>query len=218
MNDQPTSQPPTDSGSSCSSNSPCCPGVRIAKYVAVLAGIGLVIWFARPNRSDENSAAKPSGKSVSSNKASDDVPPDDKTDAVVDPATEQKRRLLGVWEDDYKGKRVLTVRDDGTATMIVEPSGLNSLFAAKLQFEETWEIDDGHLTMKVTSGKPSARVNFILKTMGDSTRQRILELTESRLRLLDENGETEYDWRRVEPTTDDESPSREDVKTQSNPP
>jgi hypothetical protein len=102
--------------------------------------------------------------------------------------------------------------------MIVEPSGLNSLFAAKLQFEETWEIDDGHLTMKVTSGKPSARVNFILKTMGDSTRQRILELTESRLRLLDENGETEYDWRRVEPTTDDESPSREDVKTQSNPP
>ena len=199
MNDQPKSQPPTDNGTSCKNSGPCCPGVRIVKFLAVLAvmvGIGLVVWFARPNRSDD-SADKLPQKTAS---ASSDRKPDEETESPIDPAAEQRRLLVGVWEDDYKGKRVLTVRNDGTATMIVELSGLIALFAAKLQFEETWTIDDGHLTMKVTSGEPAARVNLILKTMGDSTRQRILELTESRLRLLDENGETEYDWRRIEPT------------------
>lgn len=201
----------TDSPSSTETDNdnrgPCCPGVRMAKYLAVLVGIGLVIWFAQPNRNDDPT------KRAAANRDSRIGKSEEKPGDAVDPAAEQKRLLLGVWEDDYKGKRVLTIRDDGTATMVVEPSGLGALlFAAKLTFEEAWTLDDDHLTMKVTGGEPSTRVNLILKTMGDSTTQRILELTESRLRLLDEDGETEYDWRRVESPDAERSSDRTDAK------
>lgn len=125
-------------------------------------------------------------------------------DGEEDPTEENRQLILGVWEDDYKGKRRLTFRNDGTATMIVEPSGMNSLFAARLRFEETWSIADGHLTMRVTGGEPAGRVKLILQTMGDSTRQKILALDEEFLRLLDENGDTEYTWRRVTPETNAE--------------
>jgi hypothetical protein len=183
----------TETETNGESRGPCCPGVRMAKYLAVLAGIGLVIWFAQPNRNDDST------KRAVANRDSKSGTSAGKPGGAVDSAAEQKRLLLGVWQDDYKGKRVLTIRDDGTATMVVEPSGLSArLFAAKLTFEESWSIDDDHLTMKVTGGEPTTRVNLILKTMGDSTTQRILKLTKSRLRLLDEDGETEYDWRRVE--------------------
>jgi hypothetical protein len=38
---------------------------------------------------------------------------------------------------------------------------------------------------------------MILKTMGDTVDEEILELTEDRLLLLDQDGKTKYDWRRV---------------------
>ena len=39
---------------------------------------------------------------------------------------------------------------------------------------------------------------MILKTMGDRVDEPILELTEKRLLLLDVDGRTRYDWRRVD--------------------
>lgn len=105
--------------------------------------------------------------------------------------------IVGRWEDDYKGRRTLTVRADGTATMVVEPSGVGALFAKRLTFHEEWSINDGHLTQKAIGGEPEGRVNFVLKTQGDESTQKILELTEKRMLLLDADGETKYDWRRV---------------------
>ena len=37
----------------------------------------------------------------------------------------------------------------------------------------------------------------ILSMMGDRVDERILELSQDRLLLLDADGETQYDWRRV---------------------
>lgn len=118
------------------------------------------------------------------------------------PATDYSQLVLGTWEDDYKGKRTLTVHEDGTATMIVEPAGLNALFAERLQFEETWSIDGEHLEMKVTGGEPKERVKLICQMMGDSSRQQILVLNSERMKLLDEDGKTEYEWRRAKHGTE----------------
>jgi hypothetical protein len=38
---------------------------------------------------------------------------------------------------------------------------------------------------------------MILKTMGDRVDEPILELSEDRLLLVDQDGKTRYDWRRV---------------------
>ena len=112
---------------------------------------------------------------------------------------EQYRELVvGIWQDDFKGCRTLTVRADGTATMVVEPDGVNAIFAARLTFEEEWTIEGGQFRQKAIGGRPETRVSLILKTMGTESEQKILELTKDRLLLLDADGKTQYDWRRME--------------------
>jgi hypothetical protein len=117
---------------------------------------------------------------------------------VEDPQTQLRRLVLGTWEDDYQGKRTMTLRPDGTGTMVVQLSGLNALLVgSRLRFDMTWTVENGRLKKHTVGGEPADKVQFILKTMGDRVDEPILELTEDRLLLLDGNGKTRYDWRRV---------------------
>jgi hypothetical protein len=118
-------------------------------------------------------------------------------------ATEQDRRwfalAVGTWEDHYQGRRTMTLREDGTGIMIVELAGLRaSLFAPRLEFDMVWSVEDGRLKKRTVGGRPSDRVNLVLRMMGDRVAEEILELTEQRLLLRDPDGETCYDWKRIE--------------------
>jgi hypothetical protein len=109
-----------------------------------------------------------------------------------------RRLVVGTWQDDYQGKRTMTLREDGTGTMVVELEGVKAiLFAPRLQFEMDWSVERGRLKKRTLRGEPAAQVQLILKTMGDRVDEPILELTEGRLLLLDKDGQTKYDWRRV---------------------
>jgi hypothetical protein len=115
------------------------------------------------------------------------------------PSGDQRLRhlALGTWEDDYQGKRTMTLCEDGTGTMVVELSGLKAtLFASKLTFEMEWSVQDGRMKKRTTGGEPAGRVKLILNMMGDRVDEPILELTEDRLVLLDKDGKTKYNWRR----------------------
>ncbi len=106
--------------------------------------------------------------------------------------------VLGTWQDDYQGKRTMTLDTDGTGTMIVELSGWRAaLSAARLKFNMVWSVENGRLKKRTVSGEPETRVKLILSTMGDHVDEPILELTEDRLLLLDKDGTTKYDWKRV---------------------
>jgi hypothetical protein len=109
-----------------------------------------------------------------------------------------RRQVVGTWQDEYQGKRTLTLRADGTGTMVVELNGLRAaLVAPRLEFNIAWSVAHGRLKKHSLGGKPAAQVGMILKTMGDTVDEPILELTGSRLRLLDQDGKTKYDWRRM---------------------
>ncbi len=55
-------------------------------------------------------------------------------------------RLIGSWEDDYYGHRVMTLRPDGTGTMLVELKGPAKLIVgSKLTFHVAWSVVDGRL-------------------------------------------------------------------------
>ena len=90
----------------------------------------------------------------------------------------------------------MTLREDGTGTMVVEPSGLGAAFASKLTFEMVWSVYDGRMKKRTLTGEPAGRVKLILKMKGDRVDEPILELTEDRLVLLDKDGKTKYNWRR----------------------
>jgi hypothetical protein len=106
--------------------------------------------------------------------------------------------VLGVWQDSYQGKRTMTLREDGTGLMVVELSGLKAkLYASRLEFDMKWSIENGRLKKKTIGGRPSGKVKLVLAMMGDKVNEPILELTTDRLLLLDGDGKTKYDWRRV---------------------
>lgn len=108
-----------------------------------------------------------------------------------------RAKIVGEWEDDYQGKRHLTVKEDGTGTMVVELDGIGKkLFAAKLSFDLEWSVADGRIVMKTLGGEPKSKVQLVLKLYGNEADYKILELTEERMLLLDGDGKTRYDWRR----------------------
>jgi hypothetical protein len=120
--------------------------------------------------------------------------------APADSDATYRQKVIGVWEDHYQGHRTMTVRADGTATMVVELKGWKArLYASELRFEMTWSIANGRMTKQTTGGEPAGKVKMILKLMGDRVRERIMELTAERLVLLDKDGKRQYDWRRVQP-------------------
>jgi hypothetical protein len=62
----------------------------------------------------------------------------------------------------------MTLKEDGTATMLVELSGLKAtLFADRLRFDMKWTVEHGRLKEQTIGGEPAGQVQAILKMMGD---------------------------------------------------
>jgi len=119
------------------------------------------------------------------------------TTGAQDTDERARKMLLGKWEDDYQGKRHLTVAEDGTGTMIVELDGIGRrIFADRLAFDLQWTAADGRITMKTLGGEPKSKAQLVLKLYGNEAEYKILELTDNRMLLLDADGTTKYDWRR----------------------
>ena len=120
------------------------------------------------------------------------------TQSALPPDAECRRSLVGTWQDEYQGRRTMTIRPDGSATMLVQLHGWKAaLYASELQFEMLWSVQGGQLTKRTTGGRPSTKVKAILKALGNVTTERILALTAERLLLLDADGKRQYDWRRA---------------------
>jgi hypothetical protein len=152
-------------------------------------GSGIAYWKLTtkpPAENDDMAAAMPTPK------------PGDMPETEEEKA---RRKLLGVWQDEYRGKRTMNLNEDGRGTMVVELSGVQAfLFASKLRFDMKWSLDGKRFTKKTVGGEPADKVNLILNTMGNTAEDTILEITEERLLLLDKNGTTRYDWKRVNKT------------------
>lgn len=160
-------------------------------WVTFAGGLNLAIWQMNTGSNALVSSEYPRTATISQSDGSTLTNPASKD-------TEFRRLVVGTWQDDYEGKRTLTLRDDGTGTMVVELSGLKvTLVARRLTFNMEWSIADGRLKKHSLDGEPATQVSLILKTMGDTVDEPILELTEDRLLLLDGDGKTKYDWRRV---------------------
>jgi hypothetical protein len=133
----------------------------------------------------------------------EDDPNFDLESAPQSPDDRLRQAILGKWEDEYRGKRHLTVRDDGSGTMVVEPDGIGKrLFAAELRFELEWSLENGHVTMKMIRGEPKSKVQLILKLHGQEADYKILDLKNDQMLLLDPDGKTRYHWRRPGATAD----------------
>ena len=110
-----------------------------------------------------------------------------------------RRLLLGKWEQFYHGRRILTVCDDGTAQLVVEPNGVWAyLVGERLTIDISWQLDNGRLRITSTGVTPEDKMSLVGKMWGTHHDQKILELTDNRLLTLGKDGVTEYDWKRAD--------------------
>ena len=182
---------------------PCCRARYVALKLIVVSLLLLAGWglYVTLNSDQAKQADPPCVAGPTARPNGQSRWPESKNEELAessDPDRQFQQLAVGTWEDDYQGKRTMTIRDDGTATMVAELGGLKAaMFGWRLQFEMTWSVKDGRLAKRTLGGEPAAKVDLILKMMGDRVEEPILELTEERMLLLDEDGRTKYDWRRV---------------------
>ena len=151
---------------------------------------------AEPLQTDNSHPTSPARAESPTTRSEESPQPQESPDQDAD--AQARRLVLGTWTDNYQGKRTMTLKEDGTGTMVVELSGMKArLFASRLVFEMVWTLEDGRLKKQTLRGQPPGRVALILKTMGDRVDEPILELTNQQLVLLDKDGETRYTWTRV---------------------
>ena len=109
-----------------------------------------------------------------------------------------RQLVVGTWKRHLYGNRTLTVRKNGTATMVIKPDAVWSvLFGERLQIEIAWKIKGGRLIYHSKGGKPADKVASAQQMWGDHWDEKILELTDERLSILNSDGQTQSNWTRV---------------------
>ena len=108
-----------------------------------------------------------------------------------------RTRIVGTWEDFYEGNRTMVVKADGTLRLKLELTGAKAwAFVPTSYYDINWKIEDGQFKKTMTGGEPEHKVKWVMRIYGTRADERILELSESRLWLLDADGERKYDWKR----------------------
>ncbi|MHC4879881.1 MAG: hypothetical protein ACYTGL_25805 [Planctomycetota bacterium] len=117
-----------------------------------------------------------------------------------------RREILGSWQQQRFGSRLLTVQPDGKATMVIRPDSVWAFaYGERIDLEMFWSIEDGRIDYGYNGGTPADKVELASKTWGDHWIEEIVELTDSRLVLLAEDGQTRSEWERA--STDRKPPS-----------
>lgn len=130
------------------------------------------------------------------------------TETVADETCDERHEILalraqlvGAWEDDHMGRRVMTLRPDGTGTMLVELKGpAKLLIGPRLLFTLTWSVDERTLSLQMTGDEPAKKVAMITRRYGDKAEQHIEEIDGQWLYVHDLDDGDEFAFRRLEPT------------------
>lgn len=118
----------------------------------------------------------------------------------ADPEQARLRQLLvGEWQQEYFGKRTLSVGADGTASMTIQPNSVWAIgFGPRIDLTMFWSIKDGFLDYGISGGMPEDKVQLAVKTWGDHWVEKIVQLDEKKLDLLSVDGSTHSIWYRTD--------------------
>jgi hypothetical protein len=145
----------------------------------------------------DDAAAAPGVHTSSTDPAPQETPAD--ATPRLSPEDEERARLIvGVWEQERFGKRQMTIKPDGTATMIMRPSGVwATMFGERIDLEMYWSIRDGHIDYGVSGGTPAQQTEMARKMWGDHWVEKIQKLSADEMVLLDQSTSAPSGWKRV---------------------
>ncbi|MBS0204263.1 MAG: hypothetical protein JSS49_15275 [Planctomycetes bacterium] len=118
-----------------------------------------------------------------------------------------RSQLLGRWQDQFYGKRILTLNDDGTARMELELDFAGRLlYGKRLDFDMKWSLDGARVFIDIVDGKPTRQAKSLMDTWG-SRYEYLLDCVENhQVEMRAWDGSTNHVLRRLPDETPVESP------------
>ncbi|QDV16693.1 hypothetical protein Pan153_13240 [Gimesia panareensis] len=109
------------------------------------------------------------------------------------------QRLVGKWEQTKStSKQILTIEENGKATMIVEPQGLwTTILGERVIIDIEWSLNQGKLTLRTVGGKPENKVDYINQLWGSEFVREIHSIEDKMFTLRDDSGEVNQKWIRT---------------------
>jgi len=177
--------------------------LRIAGFaVLMLIGLGLVCWFT-PLRDVlaraavglfSNGENGPDRAEHEAALAARQAQP-----TAARPADEQYRRLIvGDWhQTSDQAQRDLTLRPDGTGSMLVRPLTATWYLGEQIECDVEWTVENGRAIFGTPSGRPQEKFDRLIGLFGKDRNRKIVELTAERILMYDEQQEKFSEWKRV---------------------
>lgn len=108
-------------------------------------------------------------------------------------------RLVGRWEQTKSTSRqILTIEENGKATMIVEPQGLwTAVLGDRVTINIEWSLNQGKLTLRTVGGSPESKVDYINQLWGEEFVREIHSIENKMFTLRDDSGEVNQKWIRT---------------------
>ena len=124
-----------------------------------------------------------------------DEPP---RDAQPSSAAFDCKQLVGCWRDGFCGQRTLTLKADGSATMLLELDFAGRLLYGKtLEFDMRWSLNESILSFEILTGHPVDAARSAIKLWGEAFEYRIELVDHERLHGWTSDDATLYKLRRI---------------------
>ena len=108
------------------------------------------------------------------------------------------KQLVGCWKDSFCGQRTLTLKSDGSATMLLELDFTGRLLYGKsLEFDMRWSLDGSTLSFEILTGRPGDAARSAIKLWGEAFEYRLELVDRERLHGWASDDSILYKLRRV---------------------
>ncbi|QDV50510.1 hypothetical protein [Gimesia fumaroli] len=108
-------------------------------------------------------------------------------------------KLVGKWEQTKSSsKQILTIKENGTATMLIEPQGLwTAVLGKQVTIDIEWSLNAATLTLRAVGGKPENKLDYIRQLWGSEFVREINSIEDKMFTLRDNKGDVSQKWIRT---------------------
>ncbi|MCH9655229.1 MAG: hypothetical protein K0U86_09730 [Planctomycetes bacterium] len=108
-------------------------------------------------------------------------------------------KLVGKWEQTKSTrKQILTIKENGTATMVIEPQGIwKAMLGNQVTINIKWSLNAAKLTLRTVGGSPENKLEYINQVWGNEFVREIHSIEDKMFTLRDNEGDVSQKWIRT---------------------
>ncbi|GEM_PF-2019177 len=108
-------------------------------------------------------------------------------------------QLVGKWEQTKStSKQILTIEENGTASMVIEPQGIwTAVLGKQVTVNIEWSLNAATLTLRTVGGSPENKLEYIKQIWGSEFVREIHSIEDKLFTLRDNKGHVSQKWIRT---------------------